>query len=83
MRGITKREGYVSDIELTEKEFIDKYMVYGIYTEEYLKLRWKWMHLKKGDDRVQITKEMFEAYTQTEAYRINYIGKKGGENANV
>lgn len=75
MRSASVKSGFVSDSELTETQFIEKYMAFGIYTEEYLQLRWKWMHLKKGDDRDKLISEMYEAYTQTEAYRIN-TGKK-------
>lgn len=64
---------FVSDQDLTEKEFVDLYMPFGVYTEEYLKARYAWMQLRPGDDREKITNAMHDTYQKTEAYQINYL----------
>ncbi len=73
MAKVRSTGSFVSDQDLTEREFIDHYMPFGIYTEEYLKARYAWMQLRPGDDREKITNAMHDAYVKTEAYQINYL----------
>ena len=72
MAKVRSTGSFVSDQDLTEKEFIDHYMPFGIYTEEYLKARYAWMQMRPGDDREKITNAMHDAYQQTEACRRNW-----------
>lgn len=63
--------GFISDQDLTEQEFIDKYKHISTLTLEYLKARYRWLVLRPGDDRAKITDGMHDAYAKTEAYQIN------------
>ena len=67
--------GFVSDQDLTEQEFIDKYKDCITLSLEYLKARYRWLVLRPGDDRVKITNEMHDAYEKTEAYRNRLLLK--------
>lgn len=72
MAKVRSTGSFVSDQDLTENEFIDHYMPFGIYTEEYLKARYAWMQMRPGDDREKITNAMHDAYAKTEACRRNW-----------
>jgi hypothetical protein len=70
MANVRSTGGFVSDQDLTEKEFLAKYMPDGVFTERYLKAMYRWLLSRKGDDYQQLVHEMHEAYRETDAYQI-------------